>query len=100
MTYLLGEAYNGLVGWRILLLALDEEEEERAALLARCGCCDRSHWRQRLDDFDDEDDANDDKEGAVVMTLPRKWMDRFAACKSWDAMDRLLVNVECFYVNF
>ena len=97
MTYLLGEAYNGLVGWRILLLALDEEEE-RAALVA-CGCCDRSHW-QLLNNIDDEDDANVDTEGAVMTTLPRKWMDRFAACKSWDAMDRLLVNVECFYVNF
>jgi hypothetical protein len=86
VTYLLGEAYNGLVGWRILLLALELEEEERAALVARCGCCDRSHW-QLLDNIDDEDDANVDTEGAVVMTLPRKWMDRFAAaCKSWDAI--------------
>jgi hypothetical protein len=87
VTYLLGEANNGLVGWRILLLALDEEE--RAALVARCGCCDRSHW-QLLDNFDDDEDANDDKEGAVVMTLPRKWMDRFAACKSWDDIDLML----------
>jgi hypothetical protein len=29
VTYLFGEAYNGLVGWRILLLALDEEDRRR-----------------------------------------------------------------------